>query len=69
MGQSQVPQLPQVTPPTSRSHIALNTNQTILRLEGVNDNKSAQYYFGKRVAFVYKKHSGKKDDKFRVAQY
>lgn len=66
MGARQVPQLPQVEPVTRRSHIALNTNQTILRLEGVNDNKSAQYYFGKRVAFVYKKHSGKKDDKFRT---
>lgn len=41
-------------------------NQTILRLEGVNDRQSAQYYFGKRVAYVYKKHSGKADSRFRV---
>lgn len=66
LGTRKVPQLPQVIPFSPRAHENQNMNQTILRLEGVNDKNSAQYYFGKRVAYVYKKHSGKKEDKFRV---
>lgn len=41
-----------------RSKVQQNVNQTILRLEGVNDRSGAQYYFGKRVAYIYKTKSG-----------
>ncbi len=33
-----------------RSKVQQNVNQSILRIEGVNDRSGAQYYFGKRVA-------------------
>ena len=46
--------------------MAQNTNQTILSLEGVNDRSAAQYYFGKRVAYIYKTHSGKAENRFRT---
>ena len=49
-----------------RSKVQQNTNQTILRLEGVNDRSGAQYYFGKRVAYIYKTKSGQKDKRFRT---
>lgn len=52
-----------------RSKVALHTSASILRLEGVNDNKAAQYYFGKRVVYVYKTHSGKADNRFRVDNF
>ena len=41
-------------------------NQSILKLEGVNDRTAASYYFGKRVAYVYKVKGGKPDNRFRV---
>jgi ribosomal protein L35AE/L33A len=50
----------------SRSKVQQNESQTILRLDGVNDRTGAQYYFGKRVVYVYKKKSGQKDKRFRV---
>ena len=37
-----------------------------MRLEGVNDRTAAEYYFGKRVAYIYKTHSGKAENRFRV---
>lgn len=49
-----------------RSKVQQNINQTILRLEGVNDRAGAQYYFGKRVAYIYKTKSGQKDKRFRT---
>lgn len=49
-----------------RSKVQQNTNQSILRLEGVNDRTGAQYYFGKRVAYIYKTKSGQKDKRFRT---
>jgi large subunit ribosomal protein L35Ae len=49
-----------------RSKVAQNTNQTILSLEGVNDRPAARYYYGKRVAYIYKRTSGQKDKRFRV---
>ena len=50
----------------SRSKVQQNTNQSILRLEGVNDLSAASYYFGKRVVYIYKTSSGQKDKRFRV---
>lgn len=49
-----------------RSKVNQNTNQSILRLEGVNDSNAASYYFGKRVVYIYKTPSGQKDKKFRT---
>ena len=49
-----------------RSKVQQNTNQSILRLEGVNDRNAAQYYFGKRVVYIYKTKSGQKDKRFRT---
>ena len=49
-----------------RSKVQQNTNQCILNLEGVNDRSAAQYYFGKRVLYVYKRTSGQKDKRFRT---
>ena len=49
-----------------RSKVQQNTDQSILRLEGVNDRTAASYYFGKRVVYVFKTNSGEKDKRFRV---
>jgi ribosomal protein L35AE/L33A len=66
LGASQVPKFQEVRLKKCRSKVAQNVNQTILRLEGVNDRSAAQYYFGKRVAYIYKTHSGKAENRFRV---
>ena len=49
-----------------RSKVQQNTNQCILNLEGVNDRTAAQYYYGKRVVYVYKRTSGAKEKRFRT---
>jgi len=36
----------------------------LLKIQGVNDKKSASYYFGKRVAYIYK--TTNKDAKYKV---
>jgi large subunit ribosomal protein L35Ae len=36
-----------------------------LKLDGVQDNESAKFYFGKRVAFIYKAKNLKNGSKFR----
>ena len=41
-------------------------HQALLNLEGVNDTKAATYYFGKRVAYVFKAKTIKKNTKYRV---
>ena len=66
MGARQVLELQKVSRLLRRSKVAQNTNQTIISLEGVNDRSAAQYYFGKRVAYIYKTHSGKAENRFRT---
>ena len=41
-------------------------HQALLSLEGVKDIKAAAYYFGKRVAYIYKAKTIKKNTKFRT---
>ena len=41
-----------------RNKVWVLNNQAILKLEGLNDKKEAQYYLGKRVVYVYKSKSG-----------
>ncbi len=41
-------------------------HQALLNLEGVNDAKAATYYFGKRVAYIYKTKALKKNTKYRA---
>eukprot|EP00831_Metopus_contortus_P050496 TRINITY_DN4244_c0_g1_i13.p1 TRINITY_DN4244_c0_g1~~TRINITY_DN4244_c0_g1_i13.p1 ORF type:complete len:123 (+),score=9.64 TRINITY_DN4244_c0_g1_i13:62-430(+) len=41
-------------------------HQSLLKLEGVNDSQAAGYYNGKRVAYVYKAKSIKKNTKYRA---
>jgi large subunit ribosomal protein L35Ae len=38
----------------------------LLKLDGVNDKKSSEFYFGKKVAFIYKASTPKNGSKFRV---
>ena len=37
-----------------RSKVAQYENQSLIKIEGVNTAKDAEFYFGKRVAYVYK---------------
>lgn len=37
-----------------RSKVAQYENQSLIKIEGVNTSKDAEFYFGKRVAYVYK---------------
>lgn len=49
-----------------RSKVRQNEKQSILKLEGVEDHKNAQYYFGKRVCYIYKAHNTVNNTKFRT---
>jgi len=41
-------------------------NTSLLKIDGVNDTDSSKYYFGKKVAFIYKAQVAKEGSKFRV---
>ena len=41
-------------------------NQVLLKIQGVNENKGAQYYFGKRVVYIYKAQSKVANTRFRT---
>ena len=43
-----------------RNKVWTLNNQAILKLEGLNSKKEAQYYLGKRVVFIYKTKEGYK---------
>jgi len=49
-----------------RGQRAQQVNQALIRIEGLRDKKDAPYYFGKRVAYVYKAKTVKNNTKFRV---
>lgn len=48
------------------SKVNQDTHTNILRLEGVNDAKAANFYMGKRVAYIFKAKTLKNGSKFRV---
>ena len=39
---------------------------TLLKIDGVNDSDASKFYFGKKVAFIYKAKVAKSASKFRV---
>ncbi|KAJ1452890.1 ribosomal protein L35A [Pelagophyceae sp. CCMP2097] len=39
---------------------------SLIKIQDVADQKAASFYFGKKIAYVYKAHTEKKDTKFRV---
>jgi large subunit ribosomal protein L35Ae len=40
-----------------RSKVHQNENQALLRLQNVNDKHDTRFYWGKRVAYIYKAHN------------
>eukprot|EP00635_Sarcinochrysidales_sp_CCMP3193_P001739 CAMPEP_0118896328 /NCGR_PEP_ID=MMETSP1166-20130328/4251_1 /TAXON_ID=1104430 /ORGANISM="Chrysoreinhardia sp, Strain CCMP3193" /LENGTH=115 /DNA_ID=CAMNT_0006835385 /DNA_START=33 /DNA_END=380 /DNA_ORIENTATION=+ len=38
----------------------------LVKLQGVDDKKAVEWYLGKKIAYVYKAHTKKKDTKYRV---
>jgi len=49
-----------------RSKVNQNSNQALLKIQGVNDAASSMFYWGKRAAYVYKAHNTKNNTKYRV---
>jgi len=49
-----------------RSKVKQNCNQALIKIEGLEDRKNAAYYFGKKVAYIYKATNIKNNTKFRV---
>ncbi|CAD8072978.1 unnamed protein product [Paramecium sonneborni] len=49
-----------------RSKVQQNENQALLKIQHVNDVESSRFYWGKRVAYIYKAHSLKNNTKFRT---
>ena len=49
-----------------RSHEIQKPGQVLLKLEGVNDRQSAQFYFGKRCVYIYKGTKARLGTKFRT---
>ena len=41
-----------------RNKVWVLNNQALLKIEGLNDRKEAQYYLGKRVVFIYRSKTG-----------
>mmetsp|Transcript_27888 Transcript_27888/g.32233 ORF Transcript_27888/g.32233 Transcript_27888/m.32233 type:complete len:139 (+) Transcript_27888:74-490(+) len=49
-----------------RSKVNQNSNQALLKIQGVNDAATSMFYWGKRAAYVYKAHSTKNNTKYRA---
>lgn len=50
-----------------RNKVWVPCNQPLLKIEGLNDSKEAQYYLGKRCVYIYKTKSGFKTIWGRIA--
>ena len=46
-------------------NVVANPHHAILQIEGVEDKESAKFYYGKRVAYIYKAKKEVKDSKYR----
>ena len=49
-----------------RARHTQNEQFALLKVKGVNEKKDASFYFGKRVAYIYKGKSVRNNSKFRV---
>ncbi|KAK8813502.1 hypothetical protein WA556_005820 [Blastocystis sp. ATCC 50177/Nand II] len=49
-----------------RSKVLQNTNQHLVKMEGVNTKKDAEFYFGKRVVYIYKAPTMKNGSHYRM---
>jgi len=49
-----------------RSKVNQYENQALLKIQGVNDALASWYYWGKRVAFIYKAHKTANNTKYRA---
>ena len=43
-----------------------DVNNSIIKLQGVNDKKATEFYLGKRIAYIYKAKTLKNCSRFRV---
>mmetsp|Transcript_45249 Transcript_45249/g.83719 ORF Transcript_45249/g.83719 Transcript_45249/m.83719 type:complete len:116 (-) Transcript_45249:107-454(-) len=49
-----------------RSKNVQQSHTSLIQIEGVKDSKSVDFYLGKRIAYIYKGKTAKKDTKYRV---
>ena len=49
-----------------RSRELQTPNQSLLKIQGVNDAKNANYYLGKRCVYIYKAGNTRNQSKFRT---
>jgi large subunit ribosomal protein L35Ae len=49
-----------------RGHTTQHEKTALLRIKGVNQRKDAAYYFGRRVAYIFKGKNIKNNTKYRV---
>ena len=50
-----------------RGQRRLHTQQALLKIKDANEVKGARYYLGKRVAYIHKEKTTKRNSRYRVA--